>query len=109
LTRLSHCVDSIAAVASQRCEERSRALLGALQQTVCGLVALRADAGAALDHVDEVDAVRLAVERHATREIRAWEELSRRLGGAEAASAAIEEVLRVACRRCDEVPSSPYP
>ncbi len=87
----------------QRCEERSRALLGALQQTSCGLVALRADAGAALDHVDEVDAVRLAVERHAARDRGTWEELSWRFDGVEAASVALEEALRVACGRCHEV------
>ncbi len=92
----------------QRCEERSRALLGALQQTACGLVALRADAGAALDHVDEVDAVRLAAERHAARDRGAWEELAWRLGGVEAASVALEEALRVACGRCNEV-APPFP
>ncbi len=80
-----------------------RALLGALQQTTCGLVA---DAGAAgaLDHVDEADAVRLAAERHAALDRWVWGELSGRLGGVETASVALEEALRVASRRCNEVP-----
>ncbi len=91
--------------AVQRCEEQSRALLGALQQTACGLVVLRADAGAALDHVDEADAVRLAAERHAARERGAWEEVAGRFASLEATSLALEEALHVACGRCQEVHS----